>query len=511
MIQSKIVLVVVALSAPGFAARAGQGPPETADSSPAAAASAPAPPAESFVLLRDDRVLKGIVTEKEDEDAIVVTTPLGAMTYRGGRIEKVGASMEELLSYKRGLVPEDDPDEQMKLARWCLANGMQHEAREHLGLILGLDPKHRQAIAMRGSLDMADARLARREQVDEEVRQAGGDVMEPAPGALDPTIVQKARRGMGVSDLPVVFDLPPNVAVKRAAEFQRYVQPVLQLHCARCHDERHDGKFQLVPLNRKSDHTPEAIRANLDAVLRLVDPEDPAKSELLSSSLRPHGTGKNPRPIFQGSNDRAYQILAAWVAGLRSKPVPHPLAGAPARPAEEDGDGFAVDRARVARSTAVVDPIMGEATRIPPPTRRDFTTPDLKYQPGQGWIDDDGSGEDAPVPFAVSGKMPKGVSVGRPPARSADPAVAPTSTTTAGPSSPSGRGPRLSPEVAQALAEAEARAAGGAPPLPVDDDEDEADELVAPAPEKAARPSRSIKLDPALLQKALEKKNAAGE
>jgi hypothetical protein len=498
MIQSKIVLVLVALSAPGLAARSGQESPDPVDA-PAASA-APVAPAEQYILLRDDRVLKGVVTSKEDEDAIVLTTALGAMTYRGDRIEKVGASMEELLQYKRGLVPDDDPDEQMKLARWCLTNGLPGEARRHLGLILDLSPKHRQALAMRGSLDMSEARMARRQSVDEDVRQAGVDVEAPGPAALDPTIVQKARRGMGVSDLPVVFDLTPNAAIKRAGEFQRYVQPVLQLHCARCHDERHDGSFQLVPIVRKSDQTPEAIRANLDAVLRLVDREDPGKSELLTSALRFHGGGKNPRPIFQGSNDRAYQILAAWVNTLRSKPVPHPLAGVPARQEDEEEDeGFAVDRGRITRSTVTVDPIRGEATSGPPPTRREFTTPEMKYEPGKGWVDDDGGDGDAPVPFAVSGKMPKGIVVGRAPA---DEAVAPTSA--AGPSSPSGRGPSLSPEVAAALAEAEARAAGGAPPLPSDvEDGGEA----APSTRKPAKP---MKLDPALLQKALEKKNAAG-
>ena len=49
----------------------------------------------------------------------------------------------------------------------------------------------------------------------------------------------------------------------------------------------------------------------------LIDPVDLSKSELLSSTLRPHHGGPNKRPIFPGSNDRAYQILAAWVNSLR--------------------------------------------------------------------------------------------------------------------------------------------------------------------------------------------------
>lgn len=502
MIQSKIVLVVVALSAPGLAARPGQDPP---DPGTPAASAAPAAPAERYVLLRNGRLVKGVVTEKDDEDAVVITSTLGAATYRGDRIEKVCDTLQDVHAYKCSLVPEDDPDEQMKLAQWCLTNGLKTEARGHLGLILKLDPKHRQAVAMRGSLDQADVRMAnaKREPVDEDVRQAGGDVVDDRPAALDPAIVLGARRGMGVSDLPVVFDLPPNAAVRRAQEFRQYVHPVLQIHCAKCHDERHDGEFQLVPMGRRADQTTAALRANLDATLRLVDREEPGKSELLSSSLRPHGNAKNPRPIFQGSNDRAYQILSAWVNSLRSKPVANPLAG-PARPAAPGGEeeGFAVDRSRITRATAVADPITGEATSAPPQTRREITTPDLKYEAGRGFVEDQG-GDEAPIPFAVSGKMPRGVSARPAPA---DDAVAPTST--AGPATSSGRGPKLSPDVAQALAEAEARAAGGAPPLPAPDEADVED---APAAPKAAKkPAKAMKLDPALLQKALEKKNAAG-
>ncbi len=501
MIQSKLALVVVALAAPG----PGQEPPDPA----AAAVVAPAPVAtERFLLLRDDRVLKGVVTEKEDEDAIVLTTAMGAMTYRGSRIEKVAASMAELHEYKRGLVPDDDPDEQMKLAQWCLTNGLQAEARGHLELILKLNPKQRQALAMRGSLEMAEVRMAHRQQVDSKVRQTAAEVeADPqGPAALDPAIVLKARRGMGVSDLPVVFDLPPNAAVKRAQEFQRYVNPVLQLHCAKCHDERYDGAFQLVPIARRADQTAAALRANLDAVLRLVDRDDPGKSELLSSALRPHGGGKNPRPIFQGSNDRAYQVLAAWVGGLRSKPPTNPLAGAPEpepEPTTDDDERFAADRSRAPRATVAVEPVMGQAVAAPPPARREFGAPDMIYRPGKGWVVDRGDHDDAPIPFAVTGKAPAGLGA----AAVADDDVEEAPGTTAGPSSPSGRGPKLSPEVARALAEAEAKAAGGAPPLPTDDlDVDE-----APAPAAVKKSARPMKLDPALLQKALEKSNAAGE
>ncbi|MDG3007322.1 hypothetical protein [Paludisphaera mucosa] len=490
MIQSNRTLVVVALSALGLAGWKGQDPAESdepAASPPAAGAPAqadakPAKAPEKFVLIVDGRLIKGVVTEDPEEDKVVVTQPVGAMRFPSKKVERVFDSIQEVHAFKREQVPDDDIDEQVKLAKWCLASGLQAEAKEHLELILKLDPKHMQARAMTTSILMEEARVSRRQPVDDQVQQTGADVVDPAPAALDMAIVRGARQGMGVSDLPVVFDLPPNAAIKRAQEFKNYVHPVLQTYCAKCHDERYDGAFQLVHVRKKADQTPEALRANLDAALRLVDRGNPGRSELLGSSLRPHGKGPNTRPIFQGSNDKAYQILAAWVGNLRARPVANPLAGEAPKAAPDGEETFAVDRGRISRSSVDVDPIVGAGgASAPPVTVRRIDVPPMRFNPGQGWVDDKNANpDDAPVPFAVSGVMPK------------LPGQA-------------GAEPKSSPKIPRpktvAPAPAPAPAEDDAPPLPVADEDDE---VPAPKPKKPAKP---LKLDPALLQKALQQKN----
>ena len=52
--------------------------------------------------------------------------------------------------------------------------------------------------------------------------------------------------------------------------------------------------------------------------------ENPAKSELLSSTLRVHGNGANARPIFRGANDQQYRIL--FDLGEQPSSHPHPCA-----------------------------------------------------------------------------------------------------------------------------------------------------------------------------------------
>jgi hypothetical protein len=283
---------------------------------------------------------------------------------------------------------------------------------------------------------------------------------------------------MGFNDLSIVLDLPPGAALKRADEFKKYVHPVVQTYCVQCHNDRYEGEFHLIPFKTRVERTPATLRANLDAVLRLVDREVPGRSELLASSLRPHGVGDNTRPIFQSSNDRAYQILAAWVNNLRVKP---PLAAtADAGPGATGGptDGFAVDRARIngsAGNAGAVNvepmyggPIVGGPYQPPP----DTVIPPTRYTPGKGFTDashDDPA--EFPVPFAVSGVKPN---------------LPPTAGQPAAPAPAPAPAAAVKPPAAQP-----AEAAEG-------DDEPTA---------AAKKPAKPLKLDPALLQRALQLKN----
>ncbi len=105
------------------------------------------------------------------------------------------------------------------------------------------------------------------------------------------------------------------------------MDPVLQLRCTKCHNEQFAGAFQLIRYKTKADRTPEARSANLDAVLSLIDMENPAKSELLL--VHPSGSrdGGECAADLPGSNNPEYQILAAWVNRLKTTLLPPPERG----------------------------------------------------------------------------------------------------------------------------------------------------------------------------------------
>lgn len=448
-------------------------------------ASGAAKSAAEIVLLDDGRMVSGVLSE--EDNVLIVTQPIGAMRFPKKKVEKVFGSIREVYEYKLERLPEDDFDERLKLARWCLRQYMEPEARSHLQAILDRDPKHSEAKAMMVSLDQTQARLAMRNR-DPEVHRSAAEKVQPPdadrPGSLDASVIYGAKRGLGISDLPVVFDLPPAQAVKRADQFTRYVHPVLQTYCARCHNERYDGEFQLVQVKNKRDRTRETLRANLDATLKLVDPEDPRQSKLLSSSLLPHGRGANPRPIFQGSNDKAYQILAAWVNSLQSRktadgkvtPAGMAIAG------QDGGEPFAVQRSRISR--AATDP----AGTLPPATSQlpvDVTViPPMRYDPAKGLAAEGPSNPDEfPVPFAVSGKKPKL-------------------------DAPVGTDHRPDAKTKVTPGAAVRGSVGDLPPLPPGQGDDPANGgRKESAPTGTAKKESKIKFDPAILQRALQLRN----
>jgi hypothetical protein len=258
---------------------------------------------------------------------------------------------------------------------------------------------------------------------------------------------------------------------------------LLQVHCAKCHNGEYEGPFQLVTTKSRADHTPEALRANLDATLRLVDPKNPSHSELLSTTLRAHGPRLRPRPIFPGSNDPTYQILARWVQNLCP-----PSTGAEANRAErvqtltERAETFAIDRDQIGRdrpdqnapalSGRAARPElaagMAAETRIPPPSR--FVRGGAPVAQGSNPAVPD----EFPLPFAITGVKPN--------LAPADPASKPAATgpdgSPAKPASPAAPDPSGEP--------AKAKDGSGAP----------------------KKPSKPLTIDPKLLERALQNRNA---
>jgi hypothetical protein len=475
-----------------FDARSQDGPdePSRSDTPPSEQAGAAR---ERYLMLTNGQLIKGILSETDTE--CLVEQKIGVMHFPKKRVESAFDSLRQAYEYRLAQLPDRDSDESMKLALWCLNLKLSAEARELLTAILEQNPNHPKAKAMLLSIDQAAARLAHRERdpdvrrtpggrpvEDPDVRRTEGEPMsDQKPEALNSAVLGKAQRALGIRDLPVIFDLPLPLAIKRTEEFSRYVHPLLQAYCAKCHDALYEGEFQLVPIKSRADRSANALRANLDATLRLVDPQNLSHSKLLSSTLRAHGNGARKRPIFPGSNDKAYMVLARWVNQLAAPKetdagVRRDLSRAPS----ENDEVFAVDRnrsgaARLTRGAGADTKSHSAST----------STARMGAAPGVG--ESETEPQEFPIPFAISGVKP-------------NPAVPKTS-------SPASAKQTAGP----ATSKPATRKTTAQPAIPAEGDDDDPDDLPPPKPKAKAgdskQPPKTFKLDPKLLERTLQYRN----
>ena len=331
---------IVGLVSPGMfwlatSVAVGQGSPR-----PQGRPSIPAPASSStyaVLLMSNGSVVQGEIIDDPAGGVYRLKTAGGQIPYPKTSVKRAGQSIEELYLYQVAALPPGDADERMKLVRWCLTQKLPEQAREQLVEVRQLCPDDIQAKLMAANLD-ANAQNRNR---DDELKRTSGEVpADEAPAALPPGIAKMIPKHFG-NALPEIFDLPPAMAVRRAMEFAEYVQPVLQNNCATCHNDKYDGEFQLVAVRTAKDRrNPDIARANLDAVLRLVNPDDPSRSDILAAGLVPHG-GPRKGAIFRGANDRQYQILSTWVRSVRPKSAP---GGKPNAFGGGNGGGEAVSR-----------------------------------------------------------------------------------------------------------------------------------------------------------------------
>ena len=528
--------LIVGLVSPGLfwlaaSVAQGQGTPSTRGPS-----TVPAPASSSTyaaLLMSNGTVVQGEITDDPAGGVYRLKTRGGQVPYPKSSVKRAGRSLLDLYRYQVAALPPGDPDERMKLIRWCLTEHLTDQAREQLGEYLKSNPESHEAAAMATNLDA----MAENRDRDAALQRTSGEMPQAdAPASLDPAIVKRVRKGFG-NNLPEILDLPPAQAVRRASEFAEHVQPVLQQHCAGCHNEKYAGDFQLVQVrnNAKDRRNPDIARANLDAVLRLVNGDDPARSEILSAGLVPHGPKK--APIFRGANDRDYQVISYWVKSLRPK---NAVAGrgngiggegvtqtgfAPT----EAGDGFGVDKVARGSSSPSTGMADDKAAAYTPPGARRVVNEINESADFSG-----GAATNFPVPFSIGGKefdKPTSTPAGRrapvapatlpalpgtkpaprkpaqPEEEATGPAVEPTTAKQVGPNAvavdidgsmnelPGMNQPKY-PTLGKPKAEAK--------PAPTADDDDEPAATPAPAPAKKT----PKKVDPALLDKLIKSRNA---
>ena len=354
-------LLTVGLTALGFlglaATRAASPADPPATAGQPSPAPSPSPISNTVLLLSDGRVIRGRISQAGGVFR-VRQVGLGELKFKAAEVAGTFPTVADAYRHRTSLVPDGDPDEHLKLAKWCMTQKMPAEAKEQLLAVLKVSPDARQAKMMLESLEAAEFRTPNaKPRLDDGLVRTGAEVSD-APGAggrgpdepseIDVAVLQRARKTLGTSNVPTIFDLSPSAALARSQIFMATVQPVLLRDCYRCHNEKHPGAFQLIDVKGRRDLAADAMRLNLEATLRFINPDDPSKSDLLSATILPHGKGPNKAPVFRGASDWRFKALADWARSLRSTPAPNLPSSASASRfggAEAAGSGgFATER-----------------------------------------------------------------------------------------------------------------------------------------------------------------------
>ena len=158
-----------------------------------------APAVGDRVVLKDGRVLEGIVTESADK--IVIEMPYGTISVAASEVERIerAPSPMELFEDRQAKVDGTDPDELAALAEWALEKGLTKQANQCLQAALDLDADHAPSRRLLGyvradgkwlragqALQLAEARLeaGRVDYLLTELLPALGEIIEGTTLAL---------------------------------------------------------------------------------------------------------------------------------------------------------------------------------------------------------------------------------------------------------------------------------------------------------------------------------------
>ncbi len=207
------------------------------------------------VLLLDNfRTLEGDIQRQGEQ--YIVHRGAGEMVLSASKGLRLCASWEEAFAFMQSQANLRDPDERLRLARWCESNGQRALAVSEVKHALDMRPGHPDTVAYWKKLQNAPS-----------AGPTGGMAAKLNPDA----------------GLPVV-----DLSAECLALFNTRIQPLLMNACAGCHASGRGGEFKLVhcvdaTVNRR------ATQINLAAVLAQIKFEQPESSPLLYKSFSKHG------------------------------------------------------------------------------------------------------------------------------------------------------------------------------------------------------------------------------
>lgn len=263
--------------------------------------SASARPTGHVLLLQSERGLEGDIERFDDQYRIRRGT--SEVWLPADKVARLCADWNDAYAFMKTRANLGDPDERLRLARWCQRHHLRAQALTEAKAALAMRPGHeptRHLVAM----------LTR-------------DVASPLATKAAP---RKAKPSFPIAPAA------PDVSADSLALFATRVQPILMNACVNCHSGGRGGDFQLT----RGDAGQRGLtQANLAAVLAQIKAANPALSPLLIKAVSRHGSAAGA-PI----KDRQaipFKTMQAWINYLLAnnpqlRDQPEAVARAPVQP-----------------------------------------------------------------------------------------------------------------------------------------------------------------------------------
>jgi hypothetical protein len=285
---ARCLAAALAASAPSaLFAQTGQ-PRVTAASAAPVASSAPAlePRTTGTVLLLvNDRVLEGDIVQIGDQYRIRRGT--GEVVITAERVRRLCADWPETMAYVRSQANLGDPDERLRLARWCQLHDLREEALAEARVAAEMRPTHRETLQLLQVLERAsDADRAATGS-----GATGSGAAKQAPGQMA-TAQPQTKPGGNIVPVSANAAAQVDLSADGLALFNTRVQPILMNLCASCHAGNEGGGFKL---HRAFENGARAAsQRNLAAVMAHLDLDRPFASALLVKAVSVHGPMTQP-------------------------------------------------------------------------------------------------------------------------------------------------------------------------------------------------------------------------
>jgi hypothetical protein len=253
-----------------------------------------------ILVLDNERTLEGDIERVGEQYR--VRRPVGELWIRGENTLRLCETREEAYVFLRSRANLLDPDEHLRLARWCHLQGLHGQALEEATAAVEIRPNHAESHRLLRSLQRAAA-------------------MTTCPQTAKP-------REQGE---PTPTPQPPELSTESLSLFISRVQPILMNVCANCHATGRGGAFKLTRTYEPGMTSRRTTQQNLVAALAQVNKERPPASTLLTRAVSIHGKpGEMAQPPLKNRDVPAYRSLEEWVRiTVANNPELHEKAGVP--------------------------------------------------------------------------------------------------------------------------------------------------------------------------------------